>query len=282
MRLLRYKREDPSTVDPYWDFEHESGEMYDMDALRLWRARVFISGTPRARVRLRFELHQSSPGGEPKPLELSPPDHILRFTGGPDLSPDSYAPISSEEISASPPMLVLAVNLTRLSPGEYVLTTEAVGSDQDEREMRFRIERRPFYVFSEEAGAASLRDRVTARSSTGLTEVHEDGLATLLTAHAWTVHRNSWTTAVSAYAGELRHVLAATTFRPTLAPEQTRWHFVGAPHDVKSLSGWSRADFAMWSVPHDHEAASEDGLGLPFPILLGLKRQPNPDGGYNR
>jgi len=80
--------------------------MFDMDALRLWRARVFISGPRQVKVRLRLQRHQGALEGGSKPLDLRPTEHVLRSRAAPIFSPDSYAPISSREIFASPPMLV--------------------------------------------------------------------------------------------------------------------------------------------------------------------------------
>jgi hypothetical protein len=282
VRLLKYKGKDTAAIDPYWDFEHEVGEGYDINALRLWRTRVFLSGSQIARVQLRLQCQRDSGGAEQDMIDLPPAKHILRFTGGADLSPESYAPVSSTEITGSPPMLVLAVNLTGLHPGAYVFTTDVVNSDQEEKEMRFRVKRQPFYTLHDPASGMAPPTRQPVRSSTGLKELEEEGKTHLLTAHTWKVYRNMWTPDSPPSTGYTRvdalNVLAITLFQPDCRPKQTRWKAVESV--TEPLRQWSRSKFASWRAPGEHAKLTDGGFGLSFPALHGLPKQPDEDGEY--
>src|SRR5689334_22657956 len=146
MRVLRFQGKDQSVIDPYWDFEHTPGEPYDDAALRLIRARVFVPGDSPATVRLKLRVEQGQEGEE-EIVDLDATKHVLRFTGEDARAADSYTPLDADTIVASPPLLVLALDVTRLPAGECVLVATALRDGAEASETRVIIERRAFYAF---------------------------------------------------------------------------------------------------------------------------------------
>jgi hypothetical protein len=286
MRLRKYTGEGPETIDPHWDFERDVGEGYDSEALRPWRARLFVPGTRPVVARLRLWRAPDA--------DLPAHAHVRRFTGGDARSPASYAPIEADAIEVAPPLAVLAIDVTALDPGDYTLSMNVEGDVEggapDETDVYFCVRRRPLFTFHHPVEGRALRGRPSVRSCTGLREVGEGPASQLLAAHRCTVYRSDWAPDPkgSAYARvERLDVVAVTLLRPDCTPERTRWRVATrAEAAADPVAWWSGQDFDHWLAPGDH-AAPPDGawlasrFGLPFPVLVGLPRQPDDEGGYS-
>ncbi len=256
-------------MDPYWDFDHADG--WDATARRFDRVRVAVPGSEPIELRVRLARVDGA-----DLVDLPPAEHVFRFTGGAPSAGDAYVPVPPR-IVASPPLLVLALDLTGLSPGEHVLTTTSTGRDPDV--VRVVVDRRAF--FSLPVGDAG--DPLAVRSATGLGRAEDRGELRPATAHRWRVTRNAWV-----QAGKLRgayrpksttDVLAVTIFDAAYVPVATRWRELDRGEGVDPQELVGPAGLASLRAPGEHGDEAR-GFGLAFPCLVGLPSQPGPDGAH--
>jgi hypothetical protein len=264
-RLLKYVGADPEVIDPMWDFEPR-GELDG--ALRLFRTRVFAPGRPGATRRARVRLLRQVEGEEKACLD--PREHVFLHRGGADLEAASYLRLTSDEVEVRGPSVALAVDLSRLPPCALTLEIEVPDAAKIGADLAFRVVRRPIYGFDPEPDGAP-----RARCVSGLADVDEQGKRVAAAAHAWRVLERSWT--ASAYdRTEARTLAAVTLFTASLRPEATRWQMLQGAENEDPLRPFRREAFEAWRVPGEHAP----GLGLAFPRLVGLPRQPAPDGSF--
>src|SRR5262249_7603667 len=137
-----------------WDFERDD---HEAGALRLWRLRVLLAGQGPFGVELRHELLA---GGAREILSAA--GHVHHLIGEEPLSGSSWAPLGTDTFVAEHPRVGLGIDVTRLGPGEHVLSPSVDGAAPMEP-LRFRIARRPIYAYSDRAPG-----RPAAHASGGL------------------------------------------------------------------------------------------------------------------
>ncbi len=272
MRILHYEGPDePNEVDPHWHFEHAPGELFVRDALRLWRTRLILGGTDTLEVRPRLLRLAGQ-----HTTEIATKDHIFQYTGWEPFDESAYEVIGAGIIEATPPVVVLAIELTDLPPGDYRVEADVAGIDDPIEALAFTIERRPIFTFAS--------GRAAAKSATGLREV-EIGRCKFATAHSWRVIPHLWPDNEppgKAYEPEgALTVTAVTLFRENMKPVMTRYRLM----DPGELEDGFPLDLTEWNEPREHALPprgphEETRFGLPFPNLIGLPRQPEADGSY--
>lgn len=249
-RVVRHVGKDPAAVDPYWDFERLPGEPYDASALRLWRLRVFVSKPARARLSMAHGVAAPEPSAEgARRRPIAPEEHIFRYDGGPEREAGSYTALGRSMVDVSPPSTTFVVNLTKLDPGDFAVRASVLGARQEEREMKFRIVRRPFYSYP----ALAAGKTPVVRSHTGVRPGSLQGVNGPIVGYRWKLERWAWESGAYLWRGEMQVEARAV---------------VGSSTPVWQM----RQDAAEGSAAEERTGweAYLAETGLPAPTLLGL------------